>query len=64
MTKLEWTSYDEAWTANLSQGHFENLEIRVLTDDESTRPTETQLKEVALVDSPVFGFLASSPRCV
>ena len=50
MTKLKWSSGDEAWTSTLTQGHFEELEIRVLTDDESTQPTEAQIKAVALIE--------------
>jgi hypothetical protein len=50
MTKLEWCSDDEAWTANLTQGIFSELDIRVLTDDESTPPTESPLRAVALIE--------------
>lgn len=50
MTKLEWSSADEAWTSSLTSPHFEALEIRVLTDAESTPPTEAQLKSVALIE--------------
>lgn len=50
MTKLQWSPDDEAWTANLTRGNFAELEIRVLTDDESTQPTEAQLRAVALIE--------------
>lgn len=50
MTKLNWSSADEAWVGTLTQGHFQDLEICVLTDDESTQPTEVQTKAVALIE--------------
>ena len=34
----------------MTDSHFEDLEIRVLTDGESTRPTAVQLKAVALIE--------------
>ncbi|QEG40467.1 hypothetical protein [Roseimaritima ulvae] len=50
MTKLDWSSADEAWTASLSTAHFDDLEIRVVTDGESAPPTDAQLKAVALIE--------------
>jgi hypothetical protein len=50
MTKLRWSSRDEAWTAKLTGRNFAELEIRVLTDDKSTQPTGVQLRAVALIE--------------
>ena len=50
MTKLEWSPADDAWIASLTTQHFEALEIRVLTDGESTPPTESQLRSVSLIE--------------
>ncbi len=50
MPTLKWSPADEAWTASLESDHFEDLEIRALTDGESTPPTEAQLRSVAIVE--------------
>ena len=46
MANLQWSRSDEAWIAKHDSEHFEDFEIRVLTDDESVKPSACQLKSV------------------
>ena len=50
MTQLTWSREDEAWVGSVSGDELGDLEIRVLTDDQSVSPTDAQLKSLGVVE--------------
>ena len=50
MGTLNWDSSVEAWATTLSNGVFDDLEIRVTTDGDASPPTEKQQQAVAEIE--------------
>lgn len=50
MTQLTWSHEDDAWIGSVSGDELGDLEIRVLTDDESVSPTDAQLRSLEIVE--------------
>lgn len=48
MTKLEWAPDQDAWTVDWDTDQFDEIEVLVVTDGESSPPTPAQMKSVAL----------------